>query len=373
MFTLRHFLSFEKNTKLSDLYLSVAIKSFALSMMGIFIPIFLIKQGYTLSSVLIFYAVLNATHALFVIPAAKISSLYGFRYSISLSFPLLLVFYAGLYALESHHWPLYLLAMIFGLSNAFYWTGYHLDFTVFSDNNHRGKEVGTIKIITLIFQALGPLTGGLILAFIGFKALFAVAAVLLLCSSLPLFFLKKEHSPINYKTKNFLKGQKIKDILSFAGYGIESGIATVIWPIFIFFTILNNFWELGLISSLSLFFSLLFIFIVGKLFDIYGKIILKLGSILNTAVWIFRFFVKTKFQVYLADSFYGITQALVHIPFDALSYNKANKTDIINFIVLREITIQTARVILFTFLIFFSNLTLSFLFGGGASLLFLLF
>jgi len=359
--------------KLNDLYLSVAIKSFALSMLGIFIPIFLIKQEYNLPSVLIFYAVINATHALFVVPATKICSAYGFRYCISLSFPLLLIFYTGLYTLNIYHWPLFFLGFVFGLSNAFYWTGYHLDFSVFGDHHHRGREVGTVKIITLIFQALGPFVGGLILAFIGFGALFISAAILLLCSSLPLFFLKKNHSPIIFSAKKFFKGQKIKDVLTFAGYGIESGIATVIWPVFIFFAVLNNFWELGLISSLSLFFSLIFIFVVGKLFDIYGKIILKLGSILNTAVWIFRFFVRTKFQVYLADSFYGITQTLVHVPFDAMSYEKANKTDIINLITLREITIQTARVVLFILLIFISDFTFSFLFGGGASLLFLLF
>jgi len=368
-----HYLHFLKNKELNELYISVAIKSFALSMISIFIPIFLLNLNYSLTSVLIFYAIINATHALFIIPATKISSKYGFKHSILYSIPILIIFYLGLFTLEQSNWPIYLLAVIFGVSNSLFWMGYHVDFSKFSDKKNRGKEVGIAKIVNLIFHALGPVIGGLILTLIGFKALFATVSVLLIASAIPLFFSKDIHEPILFSIKEIFKGQKLKNTLVFAGHGIESGLSTVIWPIFIFFTILNDFTTLGLVSSLSILFSLVFVFIVAKFSDIHRKLVLKIGSIMNTLIWGVRFFIKTTFQVFIIDSFYGVSQTLIHIPFDALSYDKANKSNIVKFIIFREIIIQTGRVMLFLIMTVIATLTTSFLLGGGASLLYLFF
>jgi len=368
-----HYLHFLKNRELNELYISVAIKSFALSMISIFIPIFLLKLNYSLTSVLIFYAVLNATHALFVIPAAKISSKHGYKHSIFYSIPILIIFYLGLYTLGQFHWPIYLLAIIFGINNALYWVGYHVDFSIFSDRKERGEEIGIAKIVTSVFRVLGPVIGGLILTFIGFQALFVTVSILLLASVVPLFFSKDVHKPVPLSIKEIFKGQKIKNTLAFMGHGIESGVSSVIWPIFIFFTILNNFTTLGIVSSLSLLFSLIFVFIIGKFSDVHRKLVLKIGALFNTMIWGVRFFVKTTFQVFIVDSFYGISQTLISIPFDALSYDKANKSNIVKFIIFREMTIQTGRVILFLVMTMITALTTSFFFGGGASLLYLLF
>lgn len=373
MYLHHYFSEILRNKELTELYTSVAIKSFAVSMISIFIPIFLLKLDYSLTNVLLFYAILNATHALFVIPAAKISSKYGYKHIIFYSIPILIIFYLGLYTLEQFHWPIYLLAIIFGINNALYWIGYHIDFSIFSDKKERGKEVGIAKIVTLVFYILGPIIGGLILTFIGFQSLFATVSVLLIVSTIPLFFSKDIHKPVPLSIKGIFKGQKIKNALAFAGHGIESGVSSVVWPIFIFFTILNNFTTLGIVSSLSLLFSLVFILIVGKFSDVYRKLVLKIGAILNTIIWGIRFFIKSTFQVFIVNSFYGISQTLISIPFDALSYDKANKSNIVKFIMFREIIIQIGRVVLFLFMATITTQTIGFFLGGGASLLYLFF
>ncbi|MCH7492286.1 MFS transporter [Patescibacteria group bacterium] len=366
-------LHFFKNRELNELYISVAIRSFALSMISVFIPIFLLKLNYSLSTVFIFYAVLFTTHVLFIIPATKISSRFGFKHSIFYSVPILIIFYFGLFTLEQFNWPIYLLAVIYGICNSLFWMGYHVDFSKFSDEKNRGKEVGVTKIVSLIFHTIGPVIGGLILTFIGFQALFATVSVLLITSVIPLFFSKDIHDSIRFSIKEIFKGQTIKNALAFAGHGIELGISSVIWPIFIFFTILNNFTTLGLVSSLSILFSLIFVFIVAKYSDIHRRLILKIGAIMNALIWGVRFFIKTTFQVFIIDSFYGVSQSLISIPFDALSYDKANKSNIVKFIIFRETIVQTGKVILFLVMTLITTLTTGFFFGGGASLLYLLF
>lgn len=94
---------------------------------------------------------------------------------------------------------------------------------------------------------------------------------------------------------------------------------------------------------------------------------------MNAIIWGVRFFVKTTFQVIIVDSFYGISQTLSIIPFETLSYDKANKSNIVKFTIFREISIHIGKVILFLVMTLISTLSISFLFGGGASLLYLFF
>jgi len=49
-----NFLHFLKNRELNELYATMAIKSFSISLIGIFIPIYLLNLGYTLQSVFSF-------------------------------------------------------------------------------------------------------------------------------------------------------------------------------------------------------------------------------------------------------------------------------------------------------------------------------
>jgi len=368
-----HFFNFFKSRELNEIYTSISIRSFALSMISIFIPIYLLKLNYSLTSVFIFYAILNLTHALFTLPAAKISSKFGFKHSILFSIPLLITFFILLFTLEIYGWPLYLLAIIFGLNNSLFWIGYHVDFSRFSKKKHRGEEIGFARIFSSVFSMIGPLIGGVVLAFISFQFLFIAVSFLLFVSIAPLFFSKDIHNPVNFSTKQIFTDQKLKDYLSFAGHGIETGLATIIWPIFIFFSILNNFTSLGFIAAISSFSSLIFVLIIGKFSDKKRRLVLKIGAFFNAVIWGIKTFAKTFLHVFILDFFHGMTRTAVSVPFDALSYDKANKSNIVEFIVFREILIQIGHVILFIAMIFVADLASSFIFGSGASLLYWFF
>jgi len=342
-------------------------------MIGIFTPIYLLILNYSLSSVLFFYALTNGIHALFAFPAAKISSKFGFKHSIIFSTPLIIVFYILLLTLKIYHWPLFLLALFLGINKALFWIGYHTNFSKVSDEKYRGEEVGFAKIFTSIFNVIGPLVGGLIITFFGFKVLFIVVSLLLFISIIPLFFFKDIHEPFDFSIKKIFTGQRIKNFFSFIGIGIENGVNVVIWPIFIFSSIVDNFTVLGSIKTISLFFSLIFILIIGKFSDIKRRLVLRIGALFNAVIWGIKTLVRTSLQVFVIDSFYGITKATMEVPFDALSYDKAAKSNIVESIVFREIGIQTGRVILFLLMIFIGNLIIGFSLGALGSLLCLLF
>ena len=366
-------LHFLHNRELNELYVSVAIRSFASSLISVFVPIYLLKLSYSLPSVLLFYVILNMAHALFVIPAAKISSKFGFKHSIIYSIPVLILFYVLLHTLGTYNWPLWFLAITFGISNALFFVGYHTDFSKFSNKKYRGEQVGFAKIFASLAGTAGPLLGGFILVFVSFQALFIIVAVLLLTSAIPLFFSKDIHEPINFSLSQIFTDQKPRDYLAFIGHGIESGVGSILWPVYIFFAVLNSFSILGFVTTLSFLVSLVSTFIIARVSDVRRRLVLRIGSILNTVVWGIRAFVATTLQVFIIDSFYGLTRTMRGIPFDALSYDKANKSNIVEFVVFREIITQTGRVVLFISMIFVSDLIVSLILGSGASLLYLFF
>ncbi len=368
-----HHLKFLANRELDELYISIALRYFGLSMISIFVPIYLIKLDYSLFSVLLFLGLSNLVHALFVIPAAKVASRFGCKHTILFSIPVTILFFFMLYSLEAYHWSIYLLALVKGIYNSHYWLGYHVDFSTFTDKKNRGSEIGFANIVSTIVHVLGPTIGGFILVFLGFKLLFIFVSVLLVLSAIPLFFSKDGHSAFNFSIAGIFKGRKIRDYVGFSAYAVEGGINMAIWPLYIFFAVLNNYSTLGLVSSLSLFTSLIFSFFIGRWTDIKRKLLLKIGSFLNAIVWVIRIMVTTSLQVFAVNSLYGITQTLVNIPFEAICYDKAHKQGLFKFIIFREIVINLGRGLFYVVIAVISSLVIGLVFGGGASLLLFFF
>ena len=173
--------------------------------------------------------------------------------------------------------------------------------------------------------------------------------------------------------RNFFRRRKIKDALTFIGHGIDTGAQNYIWPIFIFYSILNSFTALGFVTTLTILFSVIFTFIIGRFSDIRRRLVLRTGAILNAIVWSIKFWVQTSLQVYIIDAFHGMTRTMIDVPLDATSYDKADKSSILKYITFREMMIPAGSTILFVSMVFISDLLMSAGLAGAASFLYLLF
>lgn len=360
--------------ELNELYFNMGLRAFALSLLAIFIPLYLLDLGYTLKSVLWMFALWSFIHLILTPLVAKCVSKYGIKHTILFSLIPLIVGYLALYSIETYSWPLWLISLLFALSSTMYWFAYHLDFSKFSNHKKRGKEIGKSKIITALFLVAGPAAGGFLATTVGFQILFLISILILMLSSIPLFMSQDVHEPIKFSLKDVFKGTKIKDFLSFFALGFESGMTLVIWPIFLYMTVLTSYKAVGLVYSVSLIVSLVAIFFVAKLTDVKRRLTLKVGAVVNSVVWIVRSFVKIPLHAYAVDSFYGASKSSVLVPFDAIAYDKANESkDLIKFTMFRELSIHTGRTVIFLVMIPIANLVIGFYLAAGISLLYLLF
>jgi len=363
---------------LKELYFSISLRTFAKTLINVFVPIYLWQIGYSYSTILWFFAIFSGSHALATFPAGKLASKYGLKHLILFSVPFLIIYYLALYSIQQLTTlgvPLLVIPLFGGSSDALFWLGHHTRFAQCSHRGRTGKELGIVKILVSTFTAIGPIIGGFLLTWYGFNFLFLIVSTLLFVAVIPLLKTKDTFTPFKFSIKRFRSIFKIRDIIGHTGFGIESSIQQVIWPIFIFFFILGEeFTVLGSITSLSLLFSLLMTYYIANKMDKHNNLFNDLGAILTGAIWIIRNFVTTGMQVFAIDSFAGLSRTTQNISFNKICYDKANKTDTMNYILIREFNINLAHACTYIFLTLFAGyFSLAFLIGAIGSFMFLFY
>lgn len=340
-----------------EFYISVAIQTFALSMIFIFEPLYLYKLGFTISQILLFYTITYVLYFFITPLGGKIISRFGFEHSIFFSIPFCILYFLTLYLISFHSFFIFFAPIFLIIYKTLYWPSYHANLAKYGVEEERGKEVGALRIIGLLVGVVGPFIGGLIITSFGFNILFIIVASILFVSIIPLFTTKEKFISQKFSYKdcfNFLFSKKNKkDKWKFIGIG-EELIDLVLWPIFIFLIIKNYFVIGGLVSS-SILLSIFATFYIGYSFDNGGgKKILKKSLLPYFIFWFIRGFVKTIVGVFFVEFFARIFRAGINIPLMAHTYKKATKYGTLKYAVFFEqsLTIGKISISLIAFLLF---------------------
>ncbi len=370
-----HFINFALTKKLSEIYVFIILRTLAISMIGIFIPIYLLKElSYSLTDVLFFYMVLFVFFGLITPLTARLSSKIGFKHIMLISFVPQLLFFYLLNQLSVVKIPLFILAIIAGLAEGLFWLSFHINFALSTDKKHRGEELGIIYILCAIIGIIGPFLGGLILTLYNFHLLFIIVVLLLIISMIPLLYSEDIYkvSPISWDS--ILKYSSGKDAVKFIVYGIRLTGAGIFWPIFIFFSLLG-YLSTGFIISFSSFVIVFFTWIIARMSDRYDKsLLIRIGSLFEGIIWIIKLFVRGFFQILGVGVLGGISYSLIDIPFGVQVYNKARKTKLVEYLIFREIFLVVGRLICLGIILigvskfeFIDNIKVSFILSSIAS------
>lgn len=365
---------FKPKKELNQVYISVMLRNFALSLISLFIPLYLYHEmGYTLEQTLyffIFYAVVLAiTNPL----AAKFCSRYGVKHAVLLSVPFYLTFVLLLYLLSYFNIPLFIPGFFLGLAIAFYWMGLHNIFYHASHRKHRGEEMGKRTALSILATMFGPLVGGVLIKFVGFWIVFILASVFLLISALVLFLSKEEHVKYQFSLRSIVDKEHWKYSLFFISRGSRVMAEGVIWPLFIF-VILKDYFTLGLMGFFLSGISAFIIFFVGQYSDKYytKSKILHFITGFESLAWFLRSLVQTTGHIFAVVIFGAITQGVREAPMSALEYDRA-KGNSVAYFVNREIFICLGRILLLVFVLITDSLSGGLVFHGFANLAAFLF
>ena len=343
-----------KNRELSELYAMMSLRSMAMSLISIFVPIYLYTLGYGIPTILLFYIAASATHALMSPVSAKISSHIGFKHGMLLGFLGYFLYYVMLAMLGTNSQLLYITAATYGVSQAFFWIPFHAFFPALTDSRKRGEEVALLQIFPGIFSIIAPLISGLIIFFADFDTLFIAGLGFLMAAAFPLLMSKDIRMPFRFSMQ--VKGFDKRLAVSLVSY--SDILNETLWPIFIF-TIVGSAAALGGIMALGVLVGFAIAWIIGSMCDRgYRKKILQFGSVGQSVIWTFRAFASNLVYIVGVESAWRFVSKFTEVSYNSAYYERARKARRkLEFAVLREISINASVVGVFALIyLFYSHI-----------------
>ena len=350
----QHHLFRLKNTKLNHLYTLMSIRSFIISLVNIFIPIYLYELTYSLKQILIFELIMFAVIALLEYPALRLIAHFGSKHSISFSLPFLVFFFWGLFTINQYHWPLWLIAVVGAVATAFFWQAYHYDFSRSKETKADTETANVLFVVIAVSGALAPLIGGLIATLYGANLLFGVVTGLVLVTIFPLFVKKEPHNKHEIHLRETMNKGILKEQLAYGGNAIEMGSSLIIWPLFIFF-FLGSYALVGLVTSSALVVALLVTFLFGRIAEQRSKnYFISTGSFLTAAISFLRVLAYSLSTALLINVIRAIAHAIYESPFVAKYYLFADEVNKPEYIFWMEFGADIFRVVYFGLLVILS-------------------
>ena len=368
------FMRYVHQNSLSELYFSVVLKTLALSMVGIFIPVYMYKElNYSLNQIIYFFLIWSILFAVLTPVVAKFASRFGLKHMIVASVPFEISFIGVMLLMKTYNISYIYPAILYAISGTLFWTGFNIEFAKVTKKKNRGSEIGFLYFLVITAEILGPFFGGVILSYIGFSTLFYTASILLVTGVIPLLASKDDHVPVKFSFKNIYRKRYARDMITFLGLGARYMSASVFWPLFIFI-MLGSYFDLGALATGAGLITAFSSFFVGKLADrMDNKKMLDIGAIIHSITWTIRWFASSFFQLFIIEIASGLSFIFASIPFSSIFYNKMMKRNKVEYIVFREIGFTFGKVITLLFVLLTGNLVVSFLVAGVASLAYMVF
>ncbi len=283
--------------QLLGFYASMGLRTTAVTMVGVFVPFYLYELGFGLQSILGYYLAFAGFRVFFNLITTYPIARFGPKHMMAASTATGIVHLALLFSLETHEWPLTLLAAVYSLTNALFFTSYHVIFSKIKVSREAGKELSLMLILRRLGSMIGPLMGGLLANSYGLQISLVVASILMFLSLAPLFF-TKEPVRVHQHIKFNGLGRKLlplwRDWTAISFISLSGLVSAMLWTLYISLTIFvdNTYAVIGLLSTFAVLLSMLSAGLVGRLTDAHGaRQLMRMGLAVEALTGIARLFI----------------------------------------------------------------------------------
>lgn len=348
----------------SDFWLfefSVWLHTFAISMVSIFVPIFLLQIGYSIGEVMIYYFLYN----LFDVPlnflARYLTRRIGAKMVVILGSIFAVFFFVSLFALTAQNWPLLVLIAFFAaLYDTFYWVAHLYLFMKCSKNDENvSGDVGTLRIMRRVAGMVAPALGAAVLIVWSRDALLVISALVLALSIFPLFKIReikdKPKRPQKRFKEFFGSWDVTRDYIASIFITFHNTSEATLWPIFIFL-LFSNIESVAVIPIIVSATSVFFLYIAGKTKKQKRDVIMAMASTAIALVWIMRLFVELDAFYYISVFLIGFFTIFVSLPLDSNIFEKGERIDSLSASTYLNTSHMFANMILFGILAVLVNI-----------------
>lgn len=345
--------------KMSKLYIFQAMFSFARSLIGIFVPVYLFKIGYSIIEIILYNIGFSILFLILIPLSIKVIRQIGFKYTIVYSTLFYLFHIIILNYVDGSYFFFHLSWISYAFFASLFWPTFHNEIAVSGSNKHRSSQMGTLQIISTIFGTAAPLIGGIFLEVSSYWNLLIFASIILALGLIPLLNakdLKLKH--YNFEIKDYVRLFKDKKNLkakkSFAYEGANQSLIIIVWPILVFIFLKKSFINLGILITIVSFINLVFILYIKSYFDKKNKhYMLKKITKINSLSWFFKSIILLLSAVflYIIEWFSKLIRSVFDMLYLSIFYNNAKKKGYMEYIILREFYHHSSKILFAFFMI----------------------
>jgi MFS family permease len=319
-----------------EIYFNQVIETFAISLISIFIPIYLLDKGFSLVASFSFMLVYWGAMFLFTPMAAEISSKIGFKHTIIYRAPLLIFYFSLLYFIQYLSDFIYFMAFLGGFCAILYWVSTNAEFVKNADTVNGARQVGYLTALPQISAVIAPLLGAFMLSQLGFSMVFMIVMALIIVSQVPFLLTADYKEKFSLKMKPSWLILDRRFLIFFIIQGAIFANDFLLWNIFVYqkFGILLT----GLSATFYGAGMAIFTLFVGKacINQEKRKNMLIYGSLGYTMTCVVRLLMQTPMEAILASMLAGIFTTIISVPIYVEFCDTAKKGSILNWVVFRD-------------------------------------
>lgn len=334
--------------QLRELYWFTVLFSLASSLITVFEPVFLFREGFSLAVIAVYYALHYLMYVVLMPLGGKFAARFGLERSLGLAMPLFVVYFLTLAALPGFPGLFWIAWVLLTFFKIFYWPAYHADAALFGDRANRGTEISWMYALIDGVGVFGPLLGGAVVTIFGFPVLFVLAAALALLAALPLLRTRERYRAVTFPYVSpwrvVAAPEHRRMSWAMVGWG-ENLIDLVYWPIFLFIMV-GGAGRLGLVVSLNTLLMVLLGFFVGEVGDrVPRRRVLRLYLPFFTLSYLFRPLAGAPLSALLTDSLAKASYIGVRIPFMHQLYLRGKRSGALRYMVAQEMVLAMTKTI----------------------------
>jgi len=306
-------------------YLNELLRRISTSMVGLFIPLYILKETGELIYIPVYYGIYALSALISDLPAAFMIRKIGVDKGMALGAVLRALFLYSLIFASDNHLFFWISALFFGITQPFDWLPHHYALAKMAQaGKHFSSTASISKIVTRLGSTLGPIIGGFCILWFGFPTLYLSAGFLILLAAITPFLDKFE------KTGMHVSGREVwqrltdpgmpKHLLVFGIESVESLISTMIWPVYLY-TAVGSFEKTGTLETISLLTGIAALYLVGRLVKVKKYKIMLVGSIVVIIAWIGRMFFGGVTALTISNIAYFSGSSMLWVPVWSLLYS----------------------------------------------------
>lgn len=311
-------------TEMRRVYWCHSIGILAASLISIFIPIYLLKIGYSFTDVLVFLLLQN-------VMSVALQYLVGFSFRwirphhlLALGHIALIALFALLMTQPEHQWPLAWLALAWAFNRTIYWPAFHYCFSLARAHAKSGQQIAGLYSLVIFGSTVAPAVGGIIATLFNINYVYILACILTFVAILPMLKANQGPGTVSLRITKQMLHKMRPDMKANVFNGMVVVAELSVWPLFVFLLV-DSYAGVGILSSIIAFASILVALYVGRKTDNhYAKRYLRRGLTAYSLTSLGRAVAQNVTQVFGLNLLGGIGRSLYVTPYMDRYYHNSD-------------------------------------------------